>query len=760
MSRIHWQSICGVMLMIAVATITRAQDVESPAEEGIRLPALQPGDEPTEPFHPLTPAPEGAADRTTALSWYMTGKIHEQRGRNDPEEFATAVAAYRRGLELDPDAIQIYQSLIPILYASNEKEEAREFALRAAQRRPEGFQLVRGLAAVMTQGDTLADAVELLQAGLETGAADPRSVPFLLVHRDLGLYLHMNERPEEAAESFRIVFDALHDDSWQFSDEDREQVLGEPGATYDEMGQTFLDAKLPDLAVRAFDEAAKYREKSPGIHSFNLALVFRETNRPEEGLAELDKYFDAQLQSKGRAAYQLLKDLLSDLDRSDQLLPRLEELYEEDPRNEFLAYFLAGEYTEADRLEQAEELYKATMGSSENLKGLVGLVPVYRRQQRTAELFDVLSKAYPQIPQFKSDDELQTLPEDARHLVREFQSEFENLAEDGDAVAALMELGRERQSRNDPPLQYPQAYLLGKLAIEAKRTDDVVNFYELAITMLNQPTLELFTDPGEYLIDEKQYDRAVDIFDQGAEHPAMRAGRWILLYFKSYALEFGGRTEEALAAIGEAQRSQPDNPQLRFQEAWIHYHARDWENAERKFKQLIEDFSGEDDIEIVRNCQFSLSNVYVQQGDMEKGEQVLEDVLKEDPDHPQANNDLGYLWADQGKNLEQARDMVAKALKAEPENAAYLDSMGWVLYKLEDYDGARKYLEQAADLPRGEDPTILDHLGDALNKLGEADGARQRWERALELEREGATPDAELVESLEHKLSGDAPDSE
>lgn len=145
---------------------------------------------------------------------------------------------------------------------------------------------------------------------------------------------------------------------------------------------------------------------------------------------------------------------------------------------------------------------------------------------------------------------------------------------------------------------------------------------------------------------------------------------------------------------------------------------------------------------------------------MERGEQVLEDVLTEAPEHPQANNDLGYLWADQGKNLERARDMIVKALEAEPENAAYLDSMGWVLYKLEDYDGAREYLEQAAGLPRGEDATILDHLGDVLDKLGEAEAAQERWQRALELEREGAQPDEELVDSLEQKLAGDDSDTE
>ena len=61
---------------------------------------------------------------------------------------------------------------------------------------------------------------------------------------------------------------------------------------------------------------------------------------------------------------------------------------------------------------------------------------------------------------------------------------------------------------------------------------------------------------------------------------------------------------------------------------------------------------------------------------MRKGEQVLEEVLAEDPDDPSVNNDLGYLYADQGKNLEKAEKMIRKAVEAEPDNDAYQDSMG------------------------------------------------------------------------------------
>jgi len=72
----------------------------------------------------------------------------------------------------------------------------------------------------------------------------------------------------------------------------------------------------------------------------------------------------------------------------------------------------------------------------------------------------------------------------------------------------------------------------------------------------------------------------------------------------------------------------------------------------QKFEQLIRDFP--DNKQLTQLSQFTLSNMYVQKGEMRKGEEILEKILEGNPDNSQANNDLGYLWADQGKNLDRA----------------------------------------------------------------------------------------------------------
>ena len=731
-----------------------AREAEEPERSPLAVPS-QIGDEPLEPFDPVVPRTSADEMRAAARAWYMTGKIHESRGAVDPDQFAVAVEAYRKAINFDPEALAIYESLIPVLYAQGDKEEAQSFALQAGRTSLAGIRIVRGLAAVMAQGDSLSDAVEILQKALEQDTLQDESVQRLLVHRDLGLYLHMSDHPEEAAESYQLVFKALVDGEGPELDADaRNQLLGDAGATYDEIGKTFLEAKLPDLAVRAFDKAAEHRTERPGLHSYNLALVFHETGKHEEALAELQNYFDAQLQSKGRAAYELFKELLVELDRGDELLPRLEEFAERDARNEFLAYFLADEYIAAGQVEKGKALLEETLADSTDPRGLVGLLEVYRREKNAEKLLTLLGKLYPQMPQPESDDDRQKLPDDVLQLVERYEAALETLAADEEIMDGLTAAAREQADAEPPKIDLAQVYMVGKLSIDAERTEDVVHFYQLAISMMNVPTFDLYRELGEYLIDIKDYERAAEVFREGAENPALQQARWIFLYFLSYPLEFDGKTDEALEVIAEARGSQPENSQLHFQEAWIHYHAHQWEAAEALFKEVISTYTSPDDERIVRNSQFSLSNIYVQQGDLERGEQILEDVLKEDPDSIQANNDLGYLWADQNKNLDRAREMIEKALAAEPENPAYLDSMGWVLYRLEEYEEAAKFLQQATEQENGEDSTIYDHLGDCLQKLGREEEAAAAWSKALELEEEKTHPDEELLSKLREKAPG------
>ena len=312
-------------------------EADAPKSAGagpIAVDVQQVADDPAEPFVPKVPSTDAEQARKQAMTWYMTGQLRE--GRND---FDGALEAYRQAIDVAPAEMKPYQSLVTIAFAQNDRDEAKKYALQAAEQSREGIPLTRGLANLLVRQSETGQAIEVLEQVQQSPPKDVKLVDELVLHRDLGLFNRLIANTDGAVEHYRKVMSALQDAESPLSPAERDEVLGDAGETYEQMGKVFLDAKLADLAVTAFDEAGKYNKATPGIHSFNLAMVYKETDRPQEALEELDKYFDAQLQSKGREAYQLLADLLETLDRQSELLPKLEGLHDRDARNKALSFF-------------------------------------------------------------------------------------------------------------------------------------------------------------------------------------------------------------------------------------------------------------------------------------------------------------------------------------------------------------------------------------------------------------------------------------
>lgn len=123
-------------------------------------------------------------------------------------------------------------------------------------------------------------------------------------------------------------------------------------------------------------------------------------------------------------------------------------------------------------------------------------------------------------------------------------------------------------------------------------------------------------------------------------------------------------------------------------------------------------------------------------------------ALDLEPDQPFVLNYLGYSWVEQGVNLDQARGMIETAVRLRPRDGYIVDSLGWVLYQLGDYEGAVRQLERAVEL-RPNDPVINDHLGDAFWLANRVHEARFQWRRAL-----GFDPEDDVRANIEAKLDG------
>lgn len=143
---------------------------------------------------------------------------------------------------------------------------------------------------------------------------------------------------------------------------------------------------------------------------------------------------------------------------------------------------------------------------------------------------------------------------------------------------------------------------------------------------------------------------------------------------------------------------------------------------------------------------FQLGEAYERTGRYEDAAEHFRGVLELQPENGQAMNYLGYMWADIGENLEQALELVRRAVDLDPTNGAFVDSLGWALFRLGEFEEARRHLERANQLVP-EDSTILEHLGDVYVALGDSHRAREAYESALAINND------ENAEAVRRKLS-------
>ncbi|HEY6168899.1 MAG TPA: tetratricopeptide repeat protein [Verrucomicrobiae bacterium] len=135
---------------------------------------------------------------------------------------------------------------------------------------------------------------------------------------------------------------------------------------------------------------------------------------------------------------------------------------------------------------------------------------------------------------------------------------------------------------------------------------------------------------------------------------------------------------------------------------------------------------------------FQLGAVNERLKDFPMAEKHFRKAIELQADFAEALNYLGYMWAERGTNLQEAFTMIDKAVKLEPENGAYLDSMAWVLFQQGKAKEAVPWIEKALKFTKEPDPTLQDHLGDIYLKAGKRDRARDAWKKSLELEKSPA----------------------
>jgi tetratricopeptide (TPR) repeat protein len=191
-----------------------------------------------------------------------------------------------------------------------------------------------------------------------------------------------------------------------------------------------------------------------------------------------------------------------------------------------------------------------------------------------------------------------------------------------------------------------------------------------------------------------------------------------------------GRSDAAMDLIDSALEEAPGDEALTFAQVQLYLELADQQSssndldaAERLLSEGLRKHPGN------LSIRYAQALLFENQGRMRKAATVLERLVEEEPTNPAVLNAYGYLLTDEFDRHDEAADYIRRALAMDSDNAAIIDSMGWVLFHLGQYEAALDYLERAARLVT--DPEMLAHLIDVHWKLGNREIARQLLDSSL-----------------------------
>lgn len=175
-----------------------------------------------------------------------------------------------------------------------------------------------------------------------------------------------------------------------------------------------------------------------------------------------------------------------------------------------------------------------------------------------------------------------------------------------------------------------------------------------------------------------------------------------------------------------ASKDDPENLEIHIYLAQLYFSQGKYMEASRQFHHIVT-------IQPQNvSANFLLGSSYLEISQRAKAKELFQKVLGLQPDHDGALNSLAYMYAEDGVNLDEALIMARQAAAMDPGNGAYLDTLGWVLFKKGMKSEALLALQKAEVLIQ--DPTIYDHMADVYKSMGESALARKFWRKSLELD--------------------------
>ena len=296
-----------------------------------------------------------------------------------------------------------------------------------------------------------------------------------------------------------------------------------------------------------------------------------------------------------------------------------------------------------------------------------------------------------------------------------------------EAVQALKDMVETTSKKSYNPAEKAQRVALlerlGVLYRSHERTQEAVDTFrqigELDPELANRSAaqvIETYRQGRDFAKAEKEAEAAYQKFPQDRMVQLVRAS----------ILADSGKTNEAIAAAKKLLNGKDDR-ETYITLAQLYEKGKKYDEMGKALDEADKLSDGKDDR---TNTAFMRGAMYEKLKKFDQAEAEFGKVLKIDPDNVAALNYLGYMLVDRDVRVQEAYEMIKKAVDKEPNNGAYLDSLGWAYFRLDKLDQAEEYLKRAIEQTK-RDPAVHDHIAEVYAKQGKFKDAVIHWEIAV-----------------------------
>jgi tetratricopeptide (TPR) repeat protein len=540
------------------------------------------------------------------------------------------------------------------------------------------------------------------------------------------------------------------------------------------LGDVSANNSQPETVDRAIEQYREIHRLDPSDteSALWLARLYRLKNQHDEAEQVLRSILKTDPENE--AAVEQLTQLLMDEGKSTEAVTLLEGITAHSP-SPVLLDLLGDAHTQAHDLAKAEEAYRrAVEVDPSELSHQRGLGQTLLAEEKYPEAL----KVYEQLSDVMPDDSdvYLRIAQIYRELHQLDKAE-ENLVKARQYAPGSLEVMYNEAMLYQAQGRYDDAIrVLSNAVTDIKGQSPAVPSRRRSLAILYQQLGQLYRDTQNYQasiytfeelghLGEEEDRRArmmiMDTYRAAKDLPkALQTGKEALAKYPadptirtSHAILLGenGQTEEAVKILRAQLHGDAGDRETYLNIAQVYERGRRYKEAEEAARaaEVLPGRPRENEM-----VWFLLGAIYERQKFFDKAEEQFKKVLTVNPKNAPVLNYYGYMLGDLGIRLDEAEALVQKALKEDPFNGAYLDSLGWIYFKENKLGASESTLRKAVERER-HDATIHSHLGDLYAKTGRGDMAATEWEKSLAEWRRSLPADLESdkVAELEKKLS-------